>query len=165
MTPLGFTVASRKYHLTIKDILAFPVGETYRFFFLDRNMFDVSCDTKYNELNVPTKPSTFFRNGYYIDFTRREGIQGDWKWGFDSESSSIGEEFHVDMNTGWYPFRNNHVPIKDSQGIFTIPEDFAGKHYSELPEDTRIGWRGPMMLTENMDKCPDVTLNRDGYSN
>lgn len=162
-SPNEFIDVSKPYHLTIGDVLEFPVGKSVRIFFLDRSMFDLSCDNKYNPIGQPIRPSEFFRQGYFIDFTRRDDLKGTWTWTFNG---SVDNDREFDLALGehlWYPMRDSKVPEKDSQGIFTIPEDFAGKHYQELPRNNRIGWRGPMMLASNMDKCPDIVM-KENYS-
>jgi hypothetical protein len=159
-SPIGFYDYSSKYHLTIKDVLSFEIGKPYKIFLLERNMFDPSCDT--NPINIPILPSHFFRNCYFIEFTRKDGLMGDCKWLFNNQTQN-NFEFHICMTTCWYPLKNNRVPIKDEQELFEIDIDFSGKHFTELSIDTHIGWRGPMMLFENMDNCPKIILTRNGY--
>lgn len=171
--PYQFEYESYKYHLTIRDILDIPQGETVSIFFMDRNMFDISCDKIINNLNIPIKPSKFFRHGYYIDFTKKSlnGISGEWKWNWlttenlyiNALDTEYDREFDVDMGGLWYPLKNNHIPEIDEQEICEIPRDFAGKHFLELPESTRLGWRGPMMLRKYMDELPDIIYKYDGY--
>ena len=162
-SPKDFIVASKPYHLTIGDVLNFPVGKIIRIYFLDRNMFDLSCDDQINPIGQPIRPSEFFRRGYFIDFTRRDDLKGTWRWTFDDYTYTDNDrEFDLALGEHlWYPMKDSKVPEKDWQGIFTIPEDFAGKHYQELPLNTKIGWRGPMMLASNMDKCPDVVMKKN----
>lgn len=159
-SPVRFYDNSSKYHLTIKDVLNFEIGKPVKIFLLDRNMFDPSCDN--NAINTPLLPSVFFRNCYFIEFTRRDGLYGECKWLFNNKTE-YNFEFHVCMPTCWYPLKNNRVPIRDEQEIFEIHPAFAGKHYTELPKDTLLGWRGPMMLYENIDKCPKIILKKIGY--
>jgi hypothetical protein len=159
ISPTEFVKESRKYHLTIGDVLSFPVNEKKHIFFMDRNMYDISCDIKYNPVGLPIRPSHFFRKGYYINFTRITGLHGIWEWLYDSDPHIDNDrEFDVDMDRCWYPLEYDHVPNIDEQGVFKIPKKFAGKSYTQLPKDTRLGWRGPMMLVENMDKLPDIVM-------
>ena len=164
-SPEGFCQSSREYHLTIKDVLNFPIGEKQRIFFLDRNMFDMSCRDDMNEINTPIKPSHFFRHGYYIDFVRNEGILGDWCWvdGKTYRNVDNNRELDIDLGSLWYPLKESKVPIGDRQEIFKIPKEYKGKHYTQIPSNTRLGWRGPMILVKNMDKCPDI-IYKGNYS-
>jgi hypothetical protein len=155
-TPSGFIKASEPYHMRIKDVLNLPIGKKIRLFFLDRNMFDMSCDSENNPVGIPIKPSQFFRAGYFIDFTRRKELRGTWKWTYAGGDSEEDSEFHIDLGKSWYPLRNDRIPEKDSQSVFQIPDSFAGKHYSNLDPNTKIGWRGEMMYARDMDKCPNI---------
>lgn len=164
ISPIDFVKISSPYHMKIKDVLNLPIGKPVCIFFLDRNMFDLSCDVKYNKINVPTKPSHFFKNGYYIEFTRRLGIFGTWKWTYDNHIDE-GREFDIKLSNGiWYPLNSGHI-LKQKETFFDIPKKFINKHYTKLPVNTYIGWRGPMMLAENMDKCPNIVLKKDGSIN
>ena len=167
ISPVEFIEKSKQYHLTIKDIMNMKEGEVLNIFFLDRNMFDHSCDERYNTIGEAVVPSRFFRNGYYIDFTKTTGIKGTWTWHYPGGTDKELEEREFDVDTGtiWYPLKNNTVPNRDSQGIFTIPIDFAGKHYTELDDSTRLGWRGPMMRKSDMDNLPSIVLKKDGQIN
>ncbi len=55
------------------------------------------------------------------------------------------------------PLVGDTLPEIDPQGIFDLSED-GGKHYTEFPETTRLGWRGPMILASNIAKCPKITV-------
>lgn len=154
-SPLEWCEASRPYHLTIKDILELPVGKKIYIFTLDRNYMDLSCDLIYNPINKPILPSQFFKRGYFWTFVKKEpGIQGEFIWIRD-ESGRHGE-FDIEYQPGeWYCLKDDRLPAKDWQGIFDF-KDKGGKHYADFPLETRLGWRGPMLLVEDMDKCPKV---------
>jgi hypothetical protein len=154
-------VGSRPYHLTIQNILNLSNGDSIEIFFMDRNVMDISCDKEYNEENIPIKPSHFFRNCNYITFTKKEGIIGDWDWHCTLLTKKLTykeREFDIDLGDFWYPLKNNKVPESNEYDLFDLSK-YSGKHYSEFSPDTRIGWRGEMMLKENMDKCPNVYWN------
>jgi hypothetical protein len=53
--PDEYEQVSSSYHLTIKDILDIPIGETVCIFFMDRNMYDISCDENINKINTDRK--------------------------------------------------------------------------------------------------------------
>lgn len=164
IAPVEFIEKSRTYHLTIKDILDMKEGEVLNIFFLDRNIFDQSCNEHVNTIGEAVAPSRFFKNGYYIDFTKTTGIKGIWTWHYPGGTDKELEEreFDLDLNSLWYPLNNDRVPSEDSQGIWTIPSEFAGKHYTELDDSTRLGWRGPMMRKSDMDNLPSIILKKNG---
>lgn len=159
--------ATQEYHLTIKDICEIPVGESIDIFFMDRNVLDTSADIDYNQPNENIDPQIFFRNSYFIKFTKREanGILGDWEWYWDGKQNvqkidaygtNQQREFDINYNpTNWYPLKNNKLPKCDSQGFANFGA-VAGQHYSTFNAKTRLGWRGPMMLRQNIKKMPYV---------
>lgn len=65
-------------------------------------------------------------------------------------------DFDIDLGTFWHPLFNNKVPKSDFEDTFSIPEKFTGKHYNEFALNTRIGWRGPCMLLEDVKKLPKI---------
>lgn len=140
------------YHVTIKDILSVPVGEPVKLLFICRNIFDLTSE---NAKGVSMRPSDFFRKCYQVEFVRTEGIKGIWK----SEDKTNEREFDIFLeNLGfWFPLVNNRVPDRDYQGVFDLSVS-AGKHYSELPETTKLGWRGPMIFKDKIDELPNVVL-------
>ena len=164
-TPEGWLKYTEPYSMTIKDVLSIPKGETVHIFFMDRNMYDISCDE--NPVGKPIKPSVFFKGGYYIKYTKtdEDGIKGDWSWYAYGEKMddtyNNNWEFHIDLGHCWYPLKNDCVPEKDEQKLFKTGQK-SGKCYRQFPENTLLGWRGAMMLVENMDKCPDIILRKKG---
>lgn len=148
--------SSKPYHLTLQDIINIPKGTSKTIFFLDRNMFDLSCDEQYNPVNTPIKPSQFFRHGYYILFNKTDdGIKGNWTWlgaWVDQKTQpEIHREFDINYeHKRWYPL---------TDGKLLNTGDFHSRHYTSFPLSTKLGWRGEMMFQENMDKCPDIIYN------
>ena len=62
-------------------------------------------------------------------------------------------EFEVEYKSGsWYPLRDGYLPASDEQ----TERPLLGKrlHWSALPKTTPIGWRGPMVLWENLENAP-----------
>ena len=157
ISPYEIRKVSRKYHLTIKDILELPVGETVTIFCMDRNLFDFCiCEERIGKI-IPAE--RFFAYGYIMEYVRTNGIIGTWKF-LIFDDSPKESEFDLDLDLGelWYPLYNNRIPIVDSQEHFRIPDDFVGKHYEELPESTRVGWRGPCMLLKDVKKLPKILM-------
>tara|TARA_Y100000389_G_C17454810_1_gene517366 strand:+ start:828 stop:1430 length:603 start_codon:yes stop_codon:yes gene_type:complete len=160
MSPFEIRKISRNYHLTIKDILELPIGTSIDIFCMDRNLFDFCI---YEEHNKIISADKFFRNGYIIHYTKINGLIGYWKFINITDDIPEQREFDIDVGTFWYPLFNNKVPKEDFDMMFKIPINFAGKHYTELPLDTRIGWRGPCMLLKNVKKLPKILLKKEYY--
>ena len=69
-------------------------------------------------------------------------------------------EFDIYLGTFWYQLFNNRVPEYDFDDIFSISEKFSRKHYNEFPLNTRIRWRGPCMLLEDVKKIKKNIINK-----
>jgi hypothetical protein len=140
---------SKPYHLTIKDIENIPLNKPINIFCMDRNILDISCNIDHNYPNIPTKPSVFFRKGYCITFTKTEdGIKGKWIFNHDA-NSSYKKEFDIDIENIWYPLKNDCISDNINKNLHDIK--YIGTNYKEFPETTRLGWRGAIMLMNNMD--------------
>ena len=129
-----------------------------------RNILDF---TYFNEKNVLKKPSEFFKKCYKVEFTRTEGLKGFWNWeeNWEIKEREIKEreikerEFDIllEKNKIWYPLKNNIIKGND---LFSVGE-YEGKNYLDMPENTKLGWRGPMMVQCQMDELPDVIILED----
>lgn len=148
--------SSSPYHLTIADILSFPVGEAVKLFLMDRNVFDMSWCNDMNPPGVVTTPQHFFRSCYYVNFTRTgDGIVGNWEWP-ELNRTDQAREWDIEFAPScWYPLEDDHLPIRVLQGFSDLGNTSA-RHWRDFPASTRIGWRGPMMLKKDMEKCPDI---------
>ncbi len=112
ITPLEFIEKSKPFHLTIKDVLEMEEGKKYNIFFLNQYIIDLSCDEKYNTPNVAIKPSQFFKNGYFIDFSKKTGIKGNWNWTFQKEITiPYNLEFDLEVGTEWKTMIDGQVQI------------------------------------------------------
>lgn len=160
ISPFDIKKVSRNYHLTIKDILDLPIGQSIKIFCMDRNLYDF-CIFK-ERINLKMSAEEFFSDGYIIKYKRIDGLIGMWKF-LNLDNSYEQREFDLDLGEFWYPLYNNSVPENEFDDLFPMPEFFAGKHYNELPSNTRIGWRGPCMKLENLKNMPQILLSRKDY--
>ena len=140
-------VYSEPFHLTIQDIEDMPINKNFTLFLLNINILEKIYEDELDYTLPTIKPSVFFKNNNYIVFTKiQEGIQG--KWIFNKNPNiDYYKEFHIYLNNQWVPLNNNE---------FICPISKETKSYKELPPETKIGWRGPMMLVKDMDKCPKI---------
>lgn len=152
ISPREFIDRSRPYHLTIADVLKLTPQIPARLFLMDEHIYDL---TQYSETSNSVKPSQFFQYGKYADFMRERNLLGYWIWVLHGNRVGIDMniEFHVDISGRWRPLRNGHV--ENGDGRFK----YSGHHWSLLPQDTRVGWRGPAMFAKDMDKCPEIFAN------
>jgi hypothetical protein len=160
ISPFEIKKVSRNYHLTIKDILDLPIGKPIEIFCMDRNLFDF-CIYK-DRINIKMSAENFFNEGYIIKYEKTHGLIGKWKF-LNFDDDYFIREFDIDLGSFWHPLFNNKVPERDADFKQKMPIKFRKKHYSELPLDTRIGWRGPCMLLEDVKKLPQILLTEKDY--
>lgn len=143
--------------LTIADVTALKPGDRLRVITMDRNEWEVS--EAQNKSDVLHSVQDFFRRKVSV-YIHNHDLMGDIAWDFENENKDLDDyysftpsrEFEFDINyrgINWYPLTDGRLPDADPQGFANFGE-LAGKHYSEFPPDTLIGWRGPMMLWERL---------------
>lgn len=158
----------REAYLTLEKVCMWAEGETYDVLCLDRNIEDLVCNGTHT---TATPPPEFFENAY----TMRLEVSGSprtpfapprivQKWlgpGMQSEEDPEWE-FNVEYAKGrWFPMENGLItgfqPTgDDGEGIFVLPRQFRGLVWEDFPESTRVGWRGPMILIDDLPNLPLV---------
>lgn len=159
---LWLSETSKKYHLTIEDVKKFDLNKPMNIFLMDRNILNRCCDAKINEKCKSIKPSVFFRNAYFITFTKiknKDGIIGKWIFNKNPNNSYI-KEFDILLENFWYPLKNNKINKEYHQEIDEL-DKYAGKNINEFSKKTKLGWKGPMMLMQNMDMCNNVSWGEE----
>ena len=64
-------------------------------------------------------------------------------------------EFHINYSGhNWFPLKNGYLPAKGDDGQPLL--DGKKKKWTTFPKETPIGWRGPMILWDKLDKLPNV---------
>jgi hypothetical protein len=130
--------------LTIQDVTRMENGEKIKVLLMDRNLYDTVCEV--NKGNRLYSPEEFFQYKT-ATYTHDRDLKGHlichWK---DRDSKDYPFEFDIEYILGnWYPLKDGYLPKKDPQG-FAKFEYSEPKHYSTFSNNTRIGWRGEMML-------------------
>lgn len=144
------------HHLQIKDICNLPTGTNIPVLVLDRNVLDIAECQDTNEVNCTYPPSQFFRHNR-ATYIHKDELTGDIIFHWESkDSNKIIFEFHIEYDTGhWYPLENGHLPKNNPQDVSSFQND-KSKSWKEFDPNTRIGWRGPMILWENIDNLPRI---------
>lgn len=148
---------SKKYWLTINDIIKLKPNDKIVLLSLHRNVLDIPYDTlKDNKLY---KPEVFFKDSKDT-YVHKKDLVGDLKFDRGMEKDIT---FDVEYKKGsWYPFSNGYLPAKDSQGRFKL----LGKktHWTKFNKKTHIGFRGPIMLWSDLKKMPKIYKVNDSVS-
>jgi hypothetical protein len=141
---------SQGEHLTIEDVMNLNEGDKLHLLVMDRNLWDIVCCRENNLGNTLHPPAQFFRHNR-ATYTHIGDLKGTlvYHWG-DGDSEEYDFEFDVEyMSHRWYPLKDGHLPARDPQGI--APFDYEEpKPWTDFPVNTRVGWRGPMMLWEKV---------------
>jgi hypothetical protein len=97
---------------------------------------------------------------------------GDFEWDIVFPWETIKHPIHLSLeslniNYTWAALGNDgiiHIDqyrTKDAKGLISsLIEVPIHKHYSTFPSNTRIGWRGPIILSEKLTSLPNVFYSR-----
>mmetsp|Transcript_12411 Transcript_12411/g.25274 ORF Transcript_12411/g.25274 Transcript_12411/m.25274 type:complete len:529 (-) Transcript_12411:339-1925(-) len=143
------------HYLKLSDILAMKPGEKVEIVSFDRNWSDPTIDRKTNLPGVEYDPTQFFRNTE-LTYTHKGAVTGDIRWCWMSQEVP-DEEMPLELQ-----FAPHRWCSLDGEGRF--PDSIAryggrehvGKHYSSLPPDTLVGWRGPWIMKKHLVGLPKI---------
>ncbi len=144
---------TRPYHLRIKDVLAMKSGMSAEFLCLDRNVEEIFEQA--NKKGAIKKPSEFFEENYFFKFVNREALKGKGFITFEGCEEREYEEFEFQIEykpNCWYPLENGNLK---GDKYCNIPQELIGS-WEKFPDDTRIGWRGPMINIKHLENMPKV---------
>ena len=168
----NFMEKTRYMHLTLGDLKGLCAGETIDVLSWDGNWEEYWIwENAKNE--HPYDPHVFFKQNR-CKITNHGNGKWDitFSWGqtvehpvhldiseldFISERHKKGYFYHLDNNS----CLNNNKHKKEFGYVHVDKQNFK-KHWLEFPDEYRVGFRGPMMLWSDLDKCPKVYL-RKGY--
>lgn len=147
--------------LTLGNVRKFEKGQSYKVVCFHRNFEDELSNAERCGIIEQDKRYTaqdFFQKLQKVDvYMHREGVSGQMHFAWDTARSldDQGFTFHglVESKDTWYPFdENGNMPID------------GNKHHSTYPDDTFVGYRGYMILYDNLVKMPDLVIDEgDGW--
>ena len=132
-------------YITIKDIEKLNKGDCVKLLAIDRNFYDLIDN---NETGIEMPPDIFLQDNYIFEYTHNNKLNGMIRW--IKEENINNFNFDINYNNDyWYPLNNEgELPEEDPQRLFSLKN--IKKNYKEYPEETLIGWRGPMLLWEDV---------------
>lgn len=149
-------------HITLGKLEELNIGDTLDVVIWDRNFAEYWIWENAKE-NVNYNPKDFFvSNHHSIKYL------GDYKWDINfNNCETFTHPIHLDVssmdtNWKWWPLENNEIKIFHE--ILNISKELPPnkkvpqKHITEFDKNTRIGWRGPIMLWSELDNLSDVYL-------
>eukprot|EP01098_Paradermamoeba_levis_P004679 TRINITY_DN1992_c0_g2_i6.p1 TRINITY_DN1992_c0_g2~~TRINITY_DN1992_c0_g2_i6.p1 ORF type:complete len:169 (-),score=23.78 TRINITY_DN1992_c0_g2_i6:277-783(-) len=140
-----------KYHMMVKDIEELQDGESIEVLILDRNVLDVAASSKLNMPGVASRPEHFFRQNRHT-LTKKEGNLGTLDLHYGGRHTDLKDiDIELLANNLWYPLQGG---MRD------------GKHWSEYPPTSKVGWRGPMIRWTDLALMPKLMFRwqANGYS-
>ncbi len=146
-----------EHTLRIRDVSTLSQGCQIQVLVLDRNVWCTAVEI--NEPNVEYTAEHFFRKNMWTFIAGDRPLKGKLVRGDSSDSYyyvSFDFEFEVEYApSNWYPLKNGALPAKDPQGFASFSYD-APKLWDAFPSDTRIGYRGPMILRKFVGQLPNI---------
>lgn len=166
-----FIKQCKNKHLTLGDIKKMKVNDIIDVVIWDRNFEEYWIWENAKNKQLYNAETFFEENHHQIKY------KGNMEWEIIFNfGETYTHKIHLDvsnLNTywKWYGLSDDnkiHITqeiLKDNQ---KIPKHWKKKHahYSEFSDNTRVGWRGPIMLWDKLKKMPQVyLLNSEEYIN
>ena len=149
----------RPDHLTLDDVIKWKIGQVTDVVIWDYNFAESWI--KYGAIaDKHYKPAEFFR------YNRRQLVYlGDMMWKIIYPSISFEIEHPIHINVSEYDNKRKWLPLGDDNKIHIMEgNDGTTKdvtmHWSEFPRDTAVGWRGPVMPWDHLQKYGDVYVTK-----
>ena len=158
-------IISRDFHLTIKDIESWEIGKEYDIVTFDRNLYDVVGDIKGRH-----DPQIFFK-GVHHRMIYCGNMKMKMLWNFTDFKDEGARDVELDTKSldygwGWMPLTDGVMIIDETliaadYNIRQLDDDeIFQRKWTEFDVNSRIGWRGPMMLWDNLKYFPKI-YNRE----
>ena len=136
--------------LTIKDVECLRPGQKLKVVTLDRNVYDIAFHC--NEPGKLHDAKHFYRENV-ATYTHKSDLKGKIKM---DDVGKMDFEFDIEWaKDEWYPLTDGKLPEKDPQNFSDFPNNML-LDWKDYPKDTRIGYRGAMILLDKMDEMPKV---------
>ena len=176
----NWVLHNRKDWLTIADIEKMKKGDQIKVLLLDRNVMDIVTENV--KCNKIYKPTEFYKKSWVI-YTYNKPTDGTIQLYYEIEKEKKNKKitknnknkknnstlennrntpFEIDLEINykegsWYPLRKGYLPAKDENWKTNLL-DGKKKKWTTFPKDTPIGFRGPMILWDKLDKLPNIYL-------
>lgn len=131
---------SKKYWITINDVLRMPPGKPIKLLALDRNVWDTVSTV--NKRGVLYTPAHFFRLNTVIYWRSPDGggIGGQIKFGYDKLQKQEPWEFDIDTGSAWFPLRDGAVDYeKMKKEGWPVSFAFTSRNWTAFPRTTPLG--------------------------
>jgi len=148
--------------LTVGDVKKLKKGDRIRFLSMHRNLCDLAYCRSEPVTAVAPAQVFFSEIGAGVTYTHETGVVGRCLWDWDKKGKHVDDDFVLEIEFAperWYPLeRDGSLPAAnepDGCGGFHW-EDLPSTrtHWTDYPDETKLGWRGPMLPWERLDAQP-----------
>ncbi len=162
-----FIENSKNKHLTIADVKKMLPEDQIDVVIWDRN-FEEYWIWNNAENEKPYEPQIFFKSNHH-----KITYKGDMKWDIHFNfGETIEHPIHLDvseLNTYWIWCAIDgtdgkiHITNEIVKNGEKIPPHWKPKHihWTEFSDNTRVGWRGPMMLWDELNNLSSVYYKKN----
>ena len=146
------------HHLTIAHVCALKPQQQIHLTLFVRNVWALTLPNV--KQNTAYTAHTFFSNGYTATYTHTRGLSGTFEISWPGKRVGEGEvwrNFEWDLEylpNRWFPLRQGKIQ-DDPRFDYRIPFE-CKKSWKEYPPSTRVGWRGPCVLTRELQNMPQI---------
>lgn len=143
-------IKDKSKHITIQDVLNLKSNEELNLLCIDRNFYDL---VDHNIGNGPVKYDEFFKKSYKLKYLHVHGCYGQGQF-----NNSVPKKFNFELEFNdhlcWYPVNDDGI-LPDVNILGRQLKTSHGHNFRDYPSDTRMGWRGPMIRINEIDKEND----------
>jgi hypothetical protein len=140
-------------HLTLGDVKDLATGDQLDVVVWDRN-YDDGWIYSTSEKGKPYTPEEFFatiRRTLTI-------VDHHMAWSIEFPTGSVQHHIEVCIDDEGNKWR----PIQCDGNVMDADAEEDNGRWTDLPDKTRVGWRGPMMLWNKLAGKPNVTYKGSG---
>lgn len=151
--------ATRKKHVTIRDIERLPMRSKHTIMCLDRNFGDfvynlASKKRKKGQSKVTVDVRDLLKTCYVFEYEHVADLCGLATWQGKWAEDRCPELFEFDVEyapDSYYGLRAGHLPKGRGRDM---PKGAEGKSWMAFPRTRRVGWRGPCLFVKDLRALP-----------
>ena len=138
-------IEKNDFCLTKKDITYMNAGQQVKLFLLDPTSLELAKNV--NKSCIVMKPRKFFKKSCILFKKGKQDSVGIMKWYSGGKGDFF--EFEIEHKGKWHPLQNGYLQLKNTSYENAL-------HLEKLSDNTRIGWKGPMVSLSKIKQLPDI---------
>ena len=154
-----FRYVQNNFAMRLVDVKEIPPGESIEVLFVDRNFLDAVQINRAGVADIEEgmEARRFYVGKYTRGLENPDSLKGTFEWYNLKDADGVhitDREFEFDVCAAG---SRMYYPMHDGRLFTRQPPDFDvewGAHYTELPDDSWVGWRGMMVRVEDVPNLP-----------